>query len=252
MSKLAVAIAVPALAASIGLGVLCLDLSSQVDELKDALEDQRAETAAVVEQAEKAQSPSRARTGSRREDAIVRAMEDRLQALESRTAAAPGTPVAASSEPGAALASMEDLPDVLRTPDFDRAVRGVLDARDAERRAERMAKAAEKRAEQLLRGLEVDDQIRGQVQALVSDAMARRVDLRDAELEREVAREQAALLRDELTRSLESVLTADQMEAVRPRLDDRRALDRRKRTDKDAKKADKRRRKREKGADLGS
>ncbi len=209
MSKLAVVIAVPALAAAMGLAVLSIDLADQVDRLEDRIEEMETGAAKNPDRATP-RSAERA-VPSRRDDARVRALEERLGALE-----AGGLAAAAPAAEPVPLEFAADTPPP-GDPAFRHAVEAVLDARDAARRAERMERAASGRTRQILRGLEVTETQEADVLRVVTDGLRRQEESRDLELDPELARERRDELRAELERALEGILAPEQMEQVRKR-----------------------------------
>ena len=201
MSKLAVVIAVPALAAAAGLAVLSLDLLAQVEDLEARLHD--LETSRPAARAETSTEPVVRDGLSRAEHARVRSLEERLAAVEQRAAAAQQPDEEARHAAPVAAAGAAPAP---HDATFRSAVEAVLDAREAERRLERLGRVADARTRQLLRGVAVSE-------------------TRDMDLEPELERGRSDELRQALERSLESILDAHQMDAVRPRLDLRRGGD---------------------------
>lgn len=229
MSKLAVFVGVPTAVAVVGLAVWNLQLQGEIEALRtdrDVVATDDARPAGAAERPTETQARTGARAG-RREEARSAALEDRLRALEERLAAAPAATTeaaAAHAEPGA-VATSEDLPAVLRTAEFGRAVTEVLDAREEARRKERLEREAAQRARRLLRGLEVSEAQQADVQRVTEAYLLGRDEARRAlgeEADREARRAAGQAAEADWHAALSGILDAAQMETVLERTTERR------------------------------
>ncbi len=217
MSKLAVFLAVPALAGAGALLVMNLQMRSELDELRaqlDATRPAKAAAASAVTAVE--------RTPPRRpeSDTRVRALEERLVTLETRVLEVEPHATAAPAAPATPDAGAADVAPSATSPEFRRAVESVLEAREAERRAERVERMVDGRTRQLLREVpDLTDQQRESVHAALAQQFAAREAARDEDLEPQLAQERFDEQREAFTRTLESILSANQMDVVRPRLE---------------------------------
>lgn len=216
MSKLALCLTIPALAALVAWN---LSLSSDLDELRARLDTARAEPAEKAAPA----AETKVRDTSRAAQQQIAELAQRVAEIEKARTELASAPAAASGSPGtlpgdAAGADAPASGSVEVTDGFRSAVAKVLDERDAARRKERMQRAAEARARFLLRDLQVTDAQRREVESRVLASMEKIEQIREnEELPDEQRRQDVQAVQQETIDGLAAVLDAQSMESVRRR-----------------------------------
>lgn len=225
MSKIAVAASLLGLAGMAGLAAWNVSLQAELDGLREAREretDAAARDAAPVRRTEEVERPRRT------DQQAVQDLFERITRLEvERAERKPAALGAMPSEGTRAHEPLElpaDLPESLRSPEFERAVVAVLDARDAARRRERMESEAERMTRAMLAGLEVTDLQKADLQRVALDHLLRREAIRqNDDLPEEQKREQMKALSDEFKVSQEGILGAELVAQMDKRRNVRRA-----------------------------
>ena len=222
MSKLVLLFAVPAVA---GLVVWNLSLSSELDEMRQRLDESRepaepskdAEAAGRAPAAVEARSREVARTTQQ-----VTEIVERLAQVEARlpsppaAGAAPGAPGAPSAESVPALPA--DVVATFGSDAFKSAVAKVLDERTDARRKERAERDADARTRFLLRDLTVTDQQRADVKRLVLATAERNEQIRqDESIPDEQRKSEIQANHAQQIESIAALLDAQSAETVRQR-----------------------------------
>jgi len=219
MSKLATLLGVLGVAAAGGLAAWNVALQAELDELRAGQDVGSTRPVAAETSRDAVARPSRAAAQK------MTVLEERITTLEvtRAQAVAPERPEirrAAAATPEEVDALMGDLPEVLRTDEFRRAVVGVLDAREAERRRVRIEKEADRLTDRALAKLEVTDIQRADYERLTLDYLLRRDELRrNKAFDEATKREQLALLNDELTVAQKGVVGDELYAAIEKRRD---------------------------------
>ena len=221
MSKLALLLVVPAVAALGGLAAWNVSLSQEVADLRR----EAAPAEAAPAPTDRTDAPREATRQAER----VRSLEGRLAELETTVAkiaeAPPETAQATAGSDGGAeeTAVPADMPAAYASPDFTRAVHSVMDAREEARRRERLERTADNLARAWLRDLTVSDSQRADVVRTITDFLVRQDQIRqDEALSDEERRARVEQLQDERDATFTAILGSAHMEVLRPRLETRR------------------------------
>jgi hypothetical protein len=218
MSKLSLVFVLVGATAFTALGAWNMALQGEMQELRDQTE--RVEEVAKRPKAAGSGDSARVSGSTERTSTRFRELERRLAAMEGQApagqAAQSGDPVAGAAESGDGVVEQyAATADV--SADFRSKVYAVLAEREVERRRQRQEREASRGVEMLLRGIEVTDQQRADVEAALLHMLLQRQELSVQDIDREVRQERTKELEAARDLTLEGILGAESFAQVKER-----------------------------------